>query len=435
MKLRQIILVLCIALAISVTAVRAQDSKQNPQQADPSAPIPPMNSGLGGGYQKPPTGAARGVGTTYDPQPYDPSQVTPDQNTLAGAEMFGVGSLQHTRNIFDPAFSVSELGETGQPGPGVSTSQGLMSTTLVGGSLSFDRTWDIFHATIVYNGGETFYVGPGSRNYQFHNLTFAETADWGRWHILVRDNFVATPGAEFTGSGMGGPGLVAQLSTAIGNSLSSVSQSFTPTETIETGNTMRYMDSVLGQGEYSFSRRSAVTIAASYGILHFGGTGFVDSDMLTTQAGYDYLLDPNNSIAILGSYGKIDYTGSGVSTSDYTAAFAYGRKITGHLAFQAGAGPQIISIVNSLNTSGAGNFHLVNYSINSALTYERRRGGVSANFMSGLTAGSGVFLGAHSYIFSGSGHYQFTRFLGGICQRRLLHQLQPGSFGRHQRPI
>ena len=33
--------------------------------------------------------------------------------------------------------------------------------------------------------------------------------------------------------------------------------------------------------------------------------------MVDGQAGYDYLLDPANSIAILASYGKIDYTGTG----------------------------------------------------------------------------------------------------------------------------
>ena len=32
------------------------------------------------------------------------------------------------------------------------------------------------------------------------------------------------------------------------------------------------------------------------------------------QAGYDYLLDPLNSVAILASYGKIDYTRTGSST-------------------------------------------------------------------------------------------------------------------------
>ncbi len=169
---------------------------------------------------------------------------------------------------------------------------------------------------------------------------------------------------------------------------------------------MRYMNSVFGQAEYSFSRRSAVTFAASYGLLRFQGTGFVDSTMMDAQVGYDYLLDPSNSIALLGSYGKIEYTGTGVSTVDYVGALAYGRKITGRLAFQIAAGPQEIQ---SILPGGSGNFHLLGVSVNSALTYQRRRNRVSLDFMHGLSGGSGVFLGATSNTFSFADSYQFSR--------------------------
>jgi hypothetical protein len=52
-------------------------------------------------------------------------------------------------------------------------------------------------------------------------------------------------------------------------------------------------------------------------------------------------------------------------------------------------------------------------SVNSALSYERRRSGLSLSFVRGLGAGSGVLLGATSNTFSGSAHYQFTRFWTG----------------------
>ena len=161
---------------------------------------------------------------------------------------------------------------------------------------------------------------------------------------------------------MGGPGLVAEFSSTLGSSLNSIGQAFLPGETIETGNVLRYRNSVLGQAEYSFSRRSAFTFSGSYGILHFADAGYVNSHMLNAQAGYDYLLDPTNSIAVLASYGKIDYSflpvgaSSNVtsSTTNYLAALAYGRKITGRLAFQAGGGPA----ANSCRLNGNGNFQL-----------------------------------------------------------------------------
>ena len=186
---------------------------------------------------------------------------------------------------------------------------------------------------------------------------------------------------------------------------------------------MRYRNSVLGQAEYSFSRRSAFTFSGSYGLAAFCRRGYFNSTMLNAQAGYDYLLDPSNSIAILASYGKINYTGTRRTPSLETelhdglyGALAYGRKITGRLAFQVAAGPQEIHDWRPAESE----ISIVLFaSVNSALTYDRRRSGVSFSYLRGLSGGSGVFLGATSNTFTGSAHYQFTRYLDGIRQRRV----------------
>jgi hypothetical protein len=127
--------------------------------------------------------------------------------------------------------------------------------------------------------------------------------------------------------------------------------------------------------------------------------------MVNVQGGYDYLLDPWNSIAFLGNYGKIDYTGTGASTVNYAGALAYGRKITGRLAFQAAVGPQEIRSQGSV----LGNFNLLYIMAESSLRYERRRGGLSLTFLRGLTQGSGVFEGATGDTVSANAHYRFTR--------------------------
>jgi hypothetical protein len=417
MKVRETSWILAAALVLCTTGAFAQDQKQDTSPIDPNAPLQPLDSSPSGGYSnKPPVAAARGVAEPFDPQPYDPSHVTPDTNTLAGAAPYTLGSLQHSRNIFDPAISVSQLG---QAVPGNSGKTVLAGVSVASGSLNFNRTWSQYHFSTIYNGGETFNLGYGvasnffgatSPHYQFHNLSVTQEAEWARWHILLRNDFTASPGAAFTGQGMGGPGLSAQFSSLLGASLNSLASGFVPSETVNTGPAMRYRNGVLGQAEYSFSRRSAFTFAGSYGLLHFTGPGYISSSLFNVQAGYDYLLDPSNSIAILGSYGKTNYTGTGSSTSDYVGALAYGRKITGRLAFQVAAGPQEIL---SAAPAGVGNFHLLFASVNSALSYERRRGGLSFNFVRGLSGGSGVYLGATSNTFSSTAHYQFTRFWTG----------------------
>ena len=417
MKIREISWTLVVALLLSTTGAFAQDQKQDTSPIDPNAPLQPLDSGPSGGYSnRPPIGAARGVAQPFDPQPYDPSQVTPDQNTLAGAAPYTLGSLQHSRNLFDPALSISQVG---QAVPGNTGKTVVTGVSVVSGSLNFNRTWSQYHFSTLYNGGETFNIGYGpassffgatSPHYQFHDLIVTQQIDWARWHVLLRDDFMASPGAAFTGQGMGGPGLSAQFSSLLGASLSSFASAFVPSETINTGEAMRYRNAVLGQAEYSFSRRSAFTFSGSYGLLHFTGPGYISSSLFDVQAGYDYQLDPANSVAILASYGKIDYTGTGSSTTDYVAALAYGRKITGRLAFQIAAGPQeILSAV----PGGLGNFHLLFVSVNSALSYERRRSGISFGYVRGLSGGSGLYLGATSNTLSTTAHYQFTRFWTG----------------------
>jgi hypothetical protein len=425
MKLRKLSWLLVAAVALSASAADAQDQKQDTSPIDPNAPLQPLDTTPGGVYgrNKPPVGVVRGVITPAEAQPYDPAQVTPDTNTLAGAAPFTLGSLQHSRNIFDPSISISQIGQTE---PGTSGKTVLTGNSVASASLNFNRTWSEYHFSTLYNGGETFNLGYGKAaaffgqtapHYQFHDLTVTQEASWARWHVLLRDDFTASPGAAFSGQGMGGPGLASQFSTLLGSSLSSLAQSFQPSETVNTGAVMRYRNAVLGQAEYSLSRRSAFTFSGSYGLLHFNGTGYFSSTMINGQAGYDYLLDPANSIAILGSYGKIDYTGTGTttaangaSTKDYVGALAYGRKITGRLALQVAAGPQEIQVTGA---GGVGNFHLLFASVNSALSYERRRSGISFNYVRGLSGGSGVYLGSTSNTFSSTAHRQFTRYWAG----------------------
>ena len=265
---------------------------------DPNAQLQPQDTNPNSGSSNRPEGVARGVAGTDDAQPYDPSQVTPDQNTLAGATPFTLGSLQHTRNVFDPVISISQLGQTV---PGASGKAVLTGVSMAGGSLNFNRTWSEYHFATVYNGGETFnegygaataFFGPTPPRNQFHNLIVMQEADWARWRIVLQDNFAASPGATFTSQGMGGPGLAAQFSSMLGTSLESLGQAFLPSENINTGYAMRYMNSTLGQAEYSISRRSSLTFTGSYGLLHFTVPGYVSSRLVDAQAGYDYKLDP-----------------------------------------------------------------------------------------------------------------------------------------------
>jgi hypothetical protein len=435
MKLRIITGTLIVALALCASAAFAQDQKQDdtttPSPIDPNAPLQPLdmpskpaNPGSPANPNQP-VGVMRGVVQGPDnSQQYDPAQVTPDQNTLSGLAPYSLGSMQHAHNIFDPAITVSQLGEAV---PGTSGKTVLVGESVASATLNFNRVWGIYQFSAVYNGGETFNIGydrvttffaETAPHYEYQNLSLGQAISWARWHLLFRDNLAVSPGAAFTGQGIGGPGLSSQFASMLGSALTNFGLENAPAETVNTGAVMRYSNSVLGQAEYMISRRSTITFGGTYGLLDFNTPGYFNSTMALGQAGYDYQVDRFNSIALLGSYGQINFSGTGTpavgsptiatgnTVTDYIGAFAYGRRITGRLAFQAAVGPQEIE---TSHPGGVGNFHQLFVSVNSALSYERRRAGLSLTYARGLTAGSGVYLGATSNTVTASAHYQFTR--------------------------
>jgi len=358
------------------------------------------------GYANPPAAAARGVSGPADLQPNPRAQATPDTHTLSGGELLSVGSLEQSRTIFNPSFYVSETGQSGI------AASGLTSLTLLGGTLDVDRTWGNSHLVTTYTGGATIYgggttiqPGTGYGNSSFHDFAIAEEITWDRWRLRLRDDLLVSPGASFGGSGMGGPGLLGQFASA-NSSLSEIGSTFVPGQTIYTGQANRLRNIALAGAEYAFSRRAVMTFTGSYGVLHFLDPGFINSQNVTGQVGFDYKLDPRNSVALIGGFGRTDYRGSPFVTDNYLTHFAYGRKITGRLAFQIAAGPTLIRMRNT----GVGNVQQWILGVNSALSYERRRSGYAFTYSHGFSAGSGVFLGGIAHVVGANMHHRFTRF-------------------------
>jgi len=166
------------------------------------------------------------------------------------------------------------------------------------------------------------------------------------------------------------------------------------------------MNAVLGEAEYSFSRRSAFTFSGSYGLLHFTDAGYIGSHMLNAQAGYDYLLNPKIQIAVLASYGKIDYTGASNSTVDYLANLAFGRKDYWTAGVPSSGGRN--KSVSTVLETGTFNFGR-GQSILPGWTYERAAR-ESPLRLCEATEVSGVYFGARSNTLNGSLRHQFHAF-------------------------
>src|SRR5258707_9179220 len=145
-----------------------------------------QSQAAGSGYGGTPVPAARGVSSAYDAQPYDPAQVEPDTNTLSGAENFGVGSLQKSRNVFDPSIGVSSWGQTGTIGR--NGQNYLHPTSLIGGGLNFNRIWGRYQFTTSYRGGVNLYYGY-QQNIPYHGLRVSQGITWLHGRLHLPDDF------------------------------------------------------------------------------------------------------------------------------------------------------------------------------------------------------------------------------------------------------
>jgi len=92
---------------------------------------------------------------------------------------------------------------------------------------------------------------------------------------------------------------------------------------------------------------------------------------------------------------------------DYLANLAFGRKITGRLAFQAAGGPEQIRVTTVLET---GTFNFGRGQSMLPLTYERRRSGISCAFVRGLNRRFRRVFRREKQYFERSLRHQFTRF-------------------------
>jgi hypothetical protein len=295
----------------------------------------------------------------------------------------------------------------GQSGYPSSTAQtGLASMTIFGGRLDFDRTWNRYRLFALYNGGETLYHPNVLQNLAYHHFDVGQEITWNRWMLRARYDFLASPQADFGGQGTGGPGIWGGVSVSPGDVLPAViGTNFVPSETILTGQAMRLRNTALGEVDYAWSRRSRFTLAGSYGMLHFNNSGYLSSRGFISQAGYEYSVDPKNTIGVLGAYGRTDFDGTRIFTDTYSAELSVGRKITGRLALQLAAGPQQIRLLNS----SAGDTRIWTWATRDAVTYQRRRTGLSVAYMHGFSGGSGVLFGARSQVFTATLSRQFTR--------------------------
>lgn len=396
MKSLKLLPVLCIAL-LAVTAVDAQQQQPpTDSQSGATAPLPPLppegTNSSGGTSTTAPSGSGVSIGS--DSVEYNPSQAIPDTHTLSDSEAFGLGDLQGPHNVFSPSLYLSEGLDTG-------FFSGTTSWfTTLGGSLALQRFWSRYDFALAYTGGESFYRPFTSDDYSYQNLGFTQDVKWQRWTLRLSDAFTYSPQSTFGGLALGGPGMMGfQLPTELVSTAS-------PPQTVLTNYAQRLQETVAGDLDYQVTPHGVLTFSGSWGLLHFITPGYIDNAFTAGRVGYSYSLNSKDSIGVTYVFTEENYTGYNDFIRAHSVLASYGRKITGKLAFQVGAGPEYMDLLFFAPSPSISQW---TWSAFTSLSYHWQRTDLMVSYSHILSNGSGVYLGSITDIVSGTVSHRFTR--------------------------
>jgi hypothetical protein len=375
----------------SVLLLGAVANAQSPNNGS-QQPLPPLS----------PLGPQKTVGdavTPGDSADGVSQQMIPDTRTLAGAQELTLGMSASGHNFILPSFSIVTQAGTNPfaTGAGAASHPGTLSTSYLSGRLGLNRTSERSEFLLDYVAGGNFSNDPLQGNSLIQGLESSETLRWGRWSLLLADQFNYLANSPF---GFGGLGGLQNLGVGLGNGVGSspgISSSFAPGQSIYINGTPRINNTGLGQTTYSLSHRSSLTFVGSYGVLDFMNSPLPNSNVASFQGGYDYLLSRQNAISVFYRFDDFSFSNQvqGIRAHSIQAAFA--RRITGRLSLQIGGGPSVQTYQQPVSGSGT----VARPTVFTALKYQLRYTGFGLNYTHGLTNGSGILPGAETDSFSG----------------------------------
>ncbi len=409
--------VLCV-VAIGAPSVHAQQQGQDQgqQQApdqtqqsappaqgqtQPTAPIPAYHSPLAGA-------ADNGDDTDTD--------LVPDTRALTGVQNFSLGA-QTTRSYWQPRFDVFSTIDS-NPAENAGGSNNWATSTSLSGAVDVHRNSGNSDLTLSYLGGGTFSSNSIAGNGVVQSLDFSEKLSFRRWVLTFFDQLNYLPQSSFGFNGVGAGGLPGS---------GGVGSVFAPGQTVLTGQGQNLGNSFDTEVDALLTERSSLTFVGGYSLLHYFDRDLLDYGTASFRAGYNYQMDRKNTIGLAYTFSEYDYSNFGQSITTNTAQVSYGRRVTGRLAFQVSAGPQIAVFQTPISTgtgtaggggtggTPAGSTTQVYWTLNTNVQYAVRRDAFALAYNRGVGGGGGTLAGSLTNTVNGSFTRQMSRtFSSGI---------------------
>lgn len=337
-----------------------------------------------------------------------PDTYQPDTRPITGFQQLTAGTPVERHSYWVPGVSYYNfIQSNGNLGGGEG---GWSSTSYVGGNVSLLENWSRSQLMVNYSGGGTFSTDDTIGNGWFQQLGATQTFNWSRLQLVLLDEFGYLPQSQFgfgAGTGLSVPGVGGSL----GGGLTGIGSGFTPGQSVLSAVGPRYFNTAGVQATYQLTARSSVTMGGIYSLLRFSEPGNIESDQYVGNVGYNYQITHNNSIGLQYRFSAFHYLNDPQAIGDHTFQFVFARKITGRLGLTLSGGPEITNF--RLAQPPSTKTQYVAGSGGASLNYLMPKGSLTASYFHGLTAGSGVFLGATTDQFTGAATRRIGRVWSG----------------------
>jgi hypothetical protein len=362
-----------------------------------------------GQEQPKPAGKAYGPIGAPDQDPnQNPDLLQPDNRPLTGFLEPTLGTPIERHSYWVPGVAyynyIQSNGQTQGGGDGWS------STSYVSGNLSLLQQWSRSSLSLNLSGGGEFSTDSSIGNGYFQQVGATQTFNWERLQLTLVDQFSYLPQSQFgfgAGTGLGVPGIGGSL----GGSTPGIGNGYSPGQSIFTAIGPQYSNTFGTQINYTLTPRSSVTVGGLFSILRFIDPGNVESNDYIGNVGYNHQISRADTIGLVYRYSSYHYIGVNQAIGDQMIQVAYGRKITGRIALQISGGPEITTFrvpqppsTKTQYIGGAGS---------ASLSYALENGGLSLSYSHGITAGSGVLVGATTDQVTGSISKRISRLWTG----------------------
>jgi len=381
---------LCVVV-LAAPATRAQ--QQTPDQS--SGPIPAYHS---------PLATAADNGETTNTQ-----ELAPDTNSLSGAQYLSLGT-PITRSYWQPRFNLFTTADSNALE--TANTPGWVAWTSVSGGIDIHQTSGNNSMILSYTSGGMFTNSSGVSNGVIQGLSFSDKVSFHRASITFFDDLNYLPESSFGFGGLGGSLLQGSGSPGLG-------LGFTPGQSILTGRGQNLGNSFVTEVDTFLTPRASLTFVGGYSLVDYFDNNLLNYNDVSFRGGYNYQMNRGDTIAVLYTFSGFRYGNFNQSINDHTVQLSYGRRVTGRLAFQIAAGPQVafsrIPINGGVGSVGGGagsptsSTTRIYWSLTTSLQWQAGRTGLGLNYNHGVGGGSGVLAGSLADVVRGSVTRQVSR--------------------------